>query len=113
MNTKLENRKVVEKLLGPSVEDLSLPPSVVRKISDGNVDEAWIKALADLEKRHKTVATRKKEQQTPLRAMADLLPLLENLTHRVRHLTSLEMHEADMSRLSSASETILSLKSKR
>ena len=83
MNTKLENRKVVEKLLGPSVEDLSLPPAVVRKISDGTVDEGWARALAELEKRHKAVEVKKKEQQTPLKAMEDLEPLLENLTNRV------------------------------
>lgn len=83
MNTKLENRKVVEKLLGPSVEDLSLSPNVVRKISDGPVDEAWSRALAELEKRHKSVETRKKEQQTPMKAMEDLVPLLEHLTNRV------------------------------
>lgn len=83
MNTKLENRKVVEKLLGPLVEDLSLPPAVVRKISDGPVDEGWSHALAQLEKRIKAMETRKKEQQTPLKAMEDLTPLLENLSNRV------------------------------
>ena len=30
LNTKLENRKTVEKLLGPAVEDISLSPAVVR-----------------------------------------------------------------------------------
>jgi predicted glycosyl hydrolase (DUF1957 family) len=83
MNTKLENRKVVEKLLGPSVEDLSLSPAVVRKISDGVVDEAWIRALADLEKRSKAVEAKKKEQQK-LKALEDIAPFLEHLTNRVR-----------------------------
>jgi hypothetical protein len=83
MNTKLENRKVVEKLLGPSVEDLSLSPAVVRRISDGPVDEAWIHALVELEKRHKAVEAKRKEQQSPLKAMEDLEPLLGNLTNRV------------------------------
>jgi hypothetical protein len=82
MNTKLENRKVVEKLLGPSVEDLSLSPAVVRKISEGVVDESWIRALAELEKRSKAVEAKKKDQQK-MKALEDLAPLLENLTNRV------------------------------
>jgi vacuolar protein sorting-associated protein 52 len=98
MNTKLENRKVVEKLLGPSVEDLSLSPAVVRKISDGTVDEAWIRALAELEKRHNAVEIKKKEHQTPLKAMEDLVPLLENLTNRVG-LALLKESETDACRL--------------
>ena len=107
MNTKLENRKVVEKLLGPSVEELSLSPAVVRKISDGAVDEGWIRALAELERRHKAVETRKKEQQSPLKAMEDLVPLLENLTNRVRSSIKLEDKANSFHRLSNVFETTL------
>src|ERR1700712_2840245 len=63
LNTKLENRRVVEKLLGPAVEDLSLSPEIIRKISEGPIDEAWIRALAELEKRSKAVEARAKEQK--------------------------------------------------
>ena len=82
INTKLENRRVVEKLLGPSVEELSVSPAVVRKISEGPIDEAWIRALADLEKRSKSIESKRKDQQK-LKAFDDLTPLLENLTNRV------------------------------
>jgi hypothetical protein len=82
MNTKLENRRVVEKLLGPAVEDLSFSPATVRKIADGPVDEAWIRALNDLESRSKAVEAKKKDQQK-LKAMEDLAPILDNLINRV------------------------------
>jgi vacuolar protein sorting-associated protein 52 len=82
LNTKLDNRRVVEKLLGPSVEDLSLSPGVVKKISEGPIDEAWVKALNDLEKRTKLIESRQKDQQK-LKALDDLKPLLENLNNRV------------------------------
>lgn len=82
LNTKLENRRVVEKLLGPSVEDLSLSPAVVRTISEGPIDESWVKALSDLEKRTKLIESRQQDQQK-LKALDDLKPLLENLNNRV------------------------------
>ena len=53
LNTKLENRKVVEKLLGPAVEDISISPAVVRKIAEGPVDEGFVRALIEVEKRSK------------------------------------------------------------
>jgi hypothetical protein len=77
---------VVEKLLGPSVEDLSLSPAVVRKISEGPIDENWVKALSDLEKRTKLIESRQQDQQK-LKALDDLKPLLENLNNRVSPLT--------------------------
>lgn len=82
LNTKLENRRVVEKLLGPSVEDLSLSPVVVRTISEGPMDESWVKALSDLEKRTKLIESRQQDQQK-LKALDDLKPILENLNNRV------------------------------
>jgi vacuolar protein sorting-associated protein 52 len=82
MNSKLENRKVVEKLLGPAVEEFSLSPDVVRRIVDGPIDEAWIKSLADLEKRIKSVHSKAKEQ-SKTKALEDLLPILENLKNKV------------------------------
>jgi predicted nucleic acid-binding Zn-ribbon protein len=82
LNARLENRKVVEKLLGPSVEDLSLSPAVVRKIAEGPIDEGWVRALAELEKRSKAIEVKQKEPQK-LKALDDLKPLMENLNNRV------------------------------
>ncbi|KIW08757.1 uncharacterized protein PV09_00695 [Verruconis gallopava] len=81
MNTKLERRKVVENLLGPIVESLSLSPAVVRTISEGTVDEAWVRALAELEKRSRTIEAKRQESQK-VKALEDIEPLLENLTNR-------------------------------
>ncbi|RMZ70097.1 Vps52 Sac2 family [Pyrenophora seminiperda CCB06] len=81
LNTKLENRKVVEKLLGPAVEDISISPAVVRKIAEGPVDEAFVAALAEIEKRSKTVND-KARNHPELIAIQDVKPLLDDLTHR-------------------------------
>ncbi|OCK83514.1 Sac2 family protein [Lepidopterella palustris CBS 459.81] len=81
LNTKLENRKVVEKLLGPAVEDVSISPAVVRKISEGPIDDGFIRALADLEKWSKTINTKAKEQIN-VKALEDAKPMLEDLTNK-------------------------------
>lgn len=82
LNTKLDNRKVVEKLLGPAVEDISISPAVVRKISEGPIDDGFLKALSELEKRSKTINARSKEQNNA-KALGDVKPLLEDLINKV------------------------------
>ncbi|KAH7385535.1 Sac2 family protein [Phaeosphaeria sp. MPI-PUGE-AT-0046c] len=79
--TKLENRTVVEKLLGPAVEDMSIPPAMVRKIAEGPVDEGFVQALAEVEKRSKTINA-KAIEQPDMKSLADIKPLLEDLTNR-------------------------------
>lgn len=81
LNVRLENRKAVEKALAPVVEELSVSPTFVSKISEGHIDEAWVKTLADLDKR--AVAQKKTPQQTPSKALADVGPLLEKLVLKV------------------------------
>lgn len=82
LNTQLENRKVVEKLLGPSVEDFSLSPALVRKISEGPIDEAWVRALSDMEKRSKIINGKSDDRN--IKAITDLKPLLSDLNDKVR-----------------------------
>ena len=82
LNTKLDNRKVVEKLLGPAVEDISISPAVVRKISEGPIDDGFLKALSELEKRSKTINAKSKEQNNA-KALRDVKPLLEDLINKV------------------------------
>ncbi|KAK4655671.1 Vacuolar protein sorting-associated protein 52 [Podospora pseudocomata] len=78
LNVRLENRKAVEKALGPIVEELSVSPMVVSKIAEGHIDEAWIKTLAEVDKR--AMAHKKNsQQQTQNKALADTGPLLEKL----------------------------------
>ncbi len=88
LNVRLENRRAVEKALGPIVEELSVSPIVVSKISEGHIDEAWIKVLAEVDKR---AAAQKKAapQQPQSKAHADVGPLLEKLVLKVgwRHPT--------------------------
>ncbi|KAG6135671.1 hypothetical protein E4U12_001603 [Claviceps purpurea] len=80
LNRRLQNRKDVEKALGPVVEELSVSPEVVAKISTGQLDESWVKIICELDRR--TVAYDKKiiSGNQPSRASAELGPLLEKLT---------------------------------
>ena len=86
MNTKLENRKIVEKLLGPAVEEICVSPVTVKRISEGPIDHAWIKALEELEKRSKTVENKMKGPNK-IQAVSEVKPLLENLINLVRVAT--------------------------
>ena len=82
MNTRLKNRKVVEILLGPAIEEVAISPEVVITISEGPIDLAWVKALEELDKRSVRV---NRTSQTPNRnlAVSDLKPLLNDLTNKV------------------------------
>ncbi|KAK1755779.1 Sac2 family-domain-containing protein [Echria macrotheca] len=78
LNVRLENRKAVEKGLGPVVEELSVSPVVVSRISEGHIDEAWVKVLVDLDKR--ATAHKKNTNHVQSKALEDIGPLLEKLT---------------------------------
>ena len=87
MNTKLENRRVVEKLLGPAVEEICISPATVNQISEGPIDYAWVKALEELEKRSKAIESKSKGPDNVL-AVSEVKPLLEELTNLVSGTTA-------------------------
>ena len=78
MNGKLENRKKVEQLLGPAVEDISISPVTVRTIAEGPVDESFIAALRELQTRSATIES-KFASGGNVRSVEDVRPLLDNL----------------------------------
>lgn len=81
LSIRLENRRVVEKGLGPIIEEITVSPAVVRKIAEGTIDEAWVRALAEVEKRSKALDAKSKEHYN-IKGVADLKPLLENLVNK-------------------------------
>ncbi|PBP26165.1 Vps52/Sac2 family protein [Diplocarpon rosae] len=78
LSIRLENRKFVENGLGPIVEEISVSPAVVRKIAEGTIDEAWVRALAEVEKRSKAMDLKSRENRN-IKSINDLKPLLGNL----------------------------------
>ena len=79
LNNKLQNRKEVEKVLGPEVEDLAVSPAVVRKITTGAVDDAWIRALDELEKRSKSIDAKLNEGRD-IKAALDARPFIDEVS---------------------------------
>ncbi len=75
---------MVESGLGPIVEEISVSPAVVRKIVEGTIDEGWVRALAEVEKRAKAMETVKSKENRKIKGINDLKPLLENLINQVR-----------------------------
>lgn len=105
LNVRLENRRAVEKSLGPIVEELSVSPMVVSKISEGHIDEAWVKILAEVDKR--ATAQKKNPQQPQSKALTDVGPLLEKLVLKVPEAPPpVRDHPADPARPLSAYATL-------
>lgn len=92
LNVRLENRQKVEKGLGPVVEELSVSPLVVSKIAEGPIDEAWIKVLAEVEKRSEAYQ-KSASQQGQSKALSDMGPLLERLTAKVSRSSVPNAHD--------------------
>ena len=77
LNARLDNRRQVEKLLGPAVEDVSISPVTVRAIADGPIDDGFVKALNEVEARSKILD--KKDSSDNVKALEDVKPLLDDL----------------------------------
>lgn len=111
LNTKLGNRKCVEKLLGPALEEVSISPAVVRKLSEDSIDQDWVAALNVLEKRSRAIDQRLNGPEKIL-AASDLKPLLKDLTNLVRILALAEVPRLTLSSRLSGYVTSSSLRSK-
>lgn len=81
LNTKLQNRKVVERVLGPEVAAFSIPPGVVRKIAEGTVDDAWVRALDELDKKSRSIDAKAREGRD-IKAAQDVKPFIEDLSDK-------------------------------
>lgn len=82
LNRRLENRQEVAKALNPMVEELSVSPEIISKISEGQIDETWAKMLGEVERRTATLKKKPPGSQQS-KAAGDLEPLLEKLTQKV------------------------------
>lgn len=83
LGRRLDNRKSVEKALGPLVEELSIPPEAISKIAEGHIDESWAKMLGEIDRRAAAHEKRSNGQQS--KALEDLSPLLGKLISKVVH----------------------------
>ena len=81
LNNKLQNRKAVEKVLGPEVETFAIPPVVVRKITEGTVDDGWVQALNELEKRSRAIDAKLKEGKD-IKAAQDIRPFIDEVSSK-------------------------------
>lgn len=81
LNAQLDNRRNVEKLLGPSVEQISLSPRAVRAIAEGPIDENFAKAVTEIEARHLNITGKNKISNVP-KAAEELAPMLDDLKGR-------------------------------
>ncbi|KAM0252397.1 hypothetical protein ACHAQJ_007729 [Trichoderma viride] len=81
LSRRLENRKRIEKALGPLVEELSVSPETISRITTSHIDELWAKTLNDLDKKASAIQKLSGTQQG--KASEELVPILEKLILKV------------------------------
>ncbi|RPB03669.1 Vps52-domain-containing protein [Choiromyces venosus 120613-1] len=79
LNRRIENRRGVEKLLGPVVEDVALSPNVIKRIIGGDVNDSWVKSLQEVDVKMKAIAAL---DATKVKATQNVRPELERLEHK-------------------------------
>lgn len=79
LNKRLENRKNVERLLGPIIEDVIIPPHEVRQIVEGDINDAWVQTLHKTDRRMKIV---KSKDPSRLKAIQEIKPELKKLVNK-------------------------------
>ncbi|EAW08322.1 putative GARP complex subunit (Sac2) [Aspergillus clavatus NRRL 1] len=81
LTAMLENRRNVEQLLGPAVEEISISPRAVRLIAEGPIDENWVKALSEIEARTASIEA-KVSSGGSTKSIEDVRPLLSDIKDR-------------------------------
>lgn len=82
LNAMLANRRNVEQLLGPAVEEISISPKTVRLIVEGPIDDNWVKALREIEARTASIEA-KAATASGTKCIDDVRPLLGDLKNKV------------------------------
>lgn len=83
MNSQLENRRNLERLLHPAVECVSISPIAVRSITEGPISSEFVKALNELESRSKSIQANV-SSSNKAKAVDDVQPILLNLKDKVK-----------------------------
>ncbi|PYH41407.1 Vps52-domain-containing protein [Aspergillus saccharolyticus JOP 1030-1] len=81
LTAMLENRRNVERLLGPAVEEISISPKTVRLIAEGPIDENWVKALNEMEARTASIEA-KDSGSSSTKSIEDVRPLLKDIQNK-------------------------------
>ncbi|KAE8147863.1 Vps52-domain-containing protein [Aspergillus avenaceus] len=78
LNAMLTNRRNVEQLLGPAVEEICISPGAVRQIVEGPIDEQWVKALNEIGSRTASIEARVSSNSST-QSIEDVRPLLSDI----------------------------------
>ncbi|RAH49069.1 putative GARP complex subunit (Sac2) [Aspergillus brunneoviolaceus CBS 621.78] len=81
LTAMLENRRNVEQLLGPAVEEISISPKTVKLIAEGPIDENWVKALNEMESRSASIEA-KVSGPNSTKSVEDVRPLLTDIKNK-------------------------------
>lgn len=94
LNSMLENRRNVERLLGPAVEEISISPKAVRTVVEGPIDENWVRALNEIDTRTTNIEAKAAASNNGFKAVEDVRPLLTDVKNKVRIPNSFHINRA-------------------
>jgi hypothetical protein len=83
LNAMLANRRNVERLLGPAVEEISISPKAVRTIVEGPIDANWVRALNEIDSRSTNIEAKAAASANGYKAIEDVRPLLVDVRNKV------------------------------
>jgi hypothetical protein len=95
LNAMLENRRNVERLLGPAVEEISISPKAVRTIVEGPIDDNWVRALSEIDTRTTNIEAKAAASNNGFKAVEDVRPLLTDVKNKVSILGPLKQLDLD------------------
>jgi vacuolar protein sorting-associated protein 52 len=72
----------VETHLGPIVDDIVLSPTIIQRISEGEINDAWVKTLIEFDSKFAPLYELEKRG---IKAVEDVKPQFELLRTRVTH----------------------------
>jgi vacuolar protein sorting-associated protein 52 len=70
----------VETHLGPVVDDIVISPAIIHRISEGEINDAWVKALVEFDSKF---APLRELEKRGIKAVDDVKSLFELLKTRV------------------------------
>jgi vacuolar protein sorting-associated protein 52 len=80
LSQKALHRKQVETHLGPIVDDIALSPATIHRISEGEINDAWVQALIEFDAKF---APLHELEKLGIKAIEDVKPQFELLKTRV------------------------------
>ena len=98
LNSNIEDKKILDSMLTPLINDLAIPPQIVRSVCRGNINQKWVENLQFINEKkeiYKKYENNGKKTGIPVLSLHDLSKLLDLLeikcVERIRNYLILQV----------------------